>query len=47
MNAVNIETHTKEMLHPAKLGTHVELYAAATHFQIPVLFLKMPSSDYK
>ena len=31
------ETHNKEMLHPAKWGTHVELFAAATYFQIPVV----------
>ena len=35
INAVNIVTHTKEMLHPTKWVTHVDLCAAATYFQIP------------
>lgn len=47
INAVDIESHIKQMLHPAKWGTHVELFAAATYFQSPVYFLKTPSTNYK
>ena len=47
INATDIDCHIKEMLHPTKWGTHVELFAAATYFQIPIYFLKTPSSNYK
>ena len=47
INSPDMHSHIQEMLHPKKWGTHVELLAAATYFQIPVYFLKSPSSRFK
>lgn len=35
------------MLRPGKWGTHVELLAASTYFQIPMYILKTSSKEHK
>ena len=40
LNEPDINSHIRKMLAPGVWGTHVELVAAATYFQIPVYILK-------
>ena len=47
VNSPDISTHIREMLAPKKWGTHVELLAAATYFQVPVYYLRSPSRNFK
>lgn len=47
VNSPSIGAHIHGLLLPGKWGTHVELHAAATYFQIPIYFVRTPSSDYK
>ena len=47
VNSPNMQTHIHSLSLPGRWGTHVELHAAATYFQIPIFFIRTPSSDYK
>ena len=47
VNSSNMDSHIRDLIHPGRWGTHIELHAAATYFQIPIYFIRTPSSDYK
>lgn len=47
INSPNIASHIDEMCNNKKWGTHVEIFATSTYFQIPVYYLKSPSCKYK
>ena len=47
VNSPTIQSHIKKLNLPGKWGTHVELHAAATYFQIPVFFIRTPCNNYK
>lgn len=47
INASDMTKHITQMLRPGVWGTHVELFAAATYFQIPVYILKVSSEQHK
>ena len=47
INEPDIASHIKQMLRPGIWGTHVELFAAATYFQIPMYILKASSKECK
>ena len=48
INSPNMDTHIRSLTLSGKWGTHIELYAAATYFQIPIYFVRTPSAcDYK
>ena len=45
INSPNMDTHIRSLTLPGKWGTHIELYAAATYFQIPIFFVRTPSAS--
>ena len=47
VNSPNMDSHISDLIHPGRRGTHIELHAAATYFQIQIYFIRTPSSDYK
>ena len=44
INSPNMDTHIHGLTLPGKWGTHIELYAAGTYFQIPFFFCSDPFS---
>jgi hypothetical protein len=47
INASDMTSHIIQMLRPGVWGTHVELFSAATYFQIPVYILRTGANGYK
>ena len=47
LNEPDINSHIRKMLAPGVWGTHVELVAAATYFQIPAYILKNNRCSWK
>ena len=47
LNASDMHSHIAQMLRPGTWGTHVELLAASTYFQVPVYILKSSSTQQK
>lgn len=46
INSPDMQSHIHKMLRPGAWGTHVEIIAASTYFQVPVYFLRTPSTTY-
>ena len=45
LNASDIDSYIIQMLRPGTWGTHIELLAAATFFQVPVYILKLSQNQ--
>ena len=45
INEPDMSSHIKKMLRPGVWGTHLELFAASTYFQIPLYILKHSSDN--
>lgn len=42
-----MQQHIQSLAKPGKWGTHVELVAAATYFQIPLFIVRTPSTTHE